>query len=88
MVLLITYGINQEITRQNMVKAIKEIGLWAKLSESSYAINSDLTVEQVFSKLKPLLDSNDTLYVITLKSPYTGVGPIEVNDWIATNLTF
>lgn len=61
---------------------------WAKLSESSYAISTGNTVDEVHSYLKPVLDSNDNIYIITLKKPYTGFGPKDVNDWLESNLTY
>ena len=85
---IITYDLNRETTRPPIVKKIKNVGTsWAMLSESSYAITSNETPGQVFNKLKPLLDSNDNLYVITLKKPYSGFGPQKVNDWLEKHLT-
>lgn len=89
MVLLITYDLNKETTRPPIVKTIKEICYsWAKLSESSYVINTTLSVDQVFSKLKPLIDQNDNIYIITLKKPWSGYGPQDVNQWLEKNLTY
>jgi len=85
-VYLITYDLNREIVRPNITKAIKSYPLWAKLSESSYAISTPLTVKAVYDKLKPLLDSDDNLYVMTLRRPYTGFGPNEVNEWLDEHL--
>lgn len=88
-VYLITYDLNKEITRPPIVKKIKELGTsWAKLSESSYAISYAGTPEQVYNALKPLLDSNDHIYIITLKRPYTGWGPATVNKWLEDNLPY
>lgn len=89
MTLLVTYDLNKEEKRPPIVKAIKDIGTsWAKLSESSYAITTSLTPEQVHTKLKPYLDSNDNIYIINLKKPYSGFGPKDVNDWLDKNLPF
>ncbi len=87
MAMIITYDLNKETTRPPIVKEIKDIGSWAKLSESSYAVDTSLSVGQVFDKLKPLIDSNDNLYIITLKKPWTGYGPKDVNEWLDKNLT-
>ena len=88
MAMIITYDLNKETKRPPIVKEIKEIGTWAKLSESSYAVNTTLSVDQVFEKLKPMIDSNDNLYIITLKKPHSGYGPKEVNEWLDKNLTY
>lgn len=88
-VLLITYDLNREAVRPPIVQKIKEIGnSWAKLSESSYAISYSGTPEQVYRILKPLTDDNDTIYIITLKKPWTGYGPKDVNDWLENNLSY
>jgi hypothetical protein len=68
------------------VGSIKEYPGWAKLSESSYAISTGATPEQVYNNLLKHLDSNDQLYVITLRKPYAGQGSKEVNDWLESNL--
>ncbi|WP_035675056.1 hypothetical protein [Bradyrhizobium liaoningense] len=83
---IVTYDLNKEIKRPNIVGAIHEFGSWAKLSESSYAINSDLNPEQVYQRLLKHLDDNDQLYVITLRKPYYGQGSQEVNDWLESSL--
>lgn len=86
---IITYDLNKETTRPPIVKKIKEIsGGWAKLSESSYAVSTTKTVESLYAELKPMIDSNDNIYIITLKKPYTGYGSKEVNEWLEKNLTF
>lgn len=83
---IVTYDLNKETKRPPIVKEIKDFGNWAKLSESSYAINTNLSVQQVYEKLKHLIDSNDNLYIITLKKPYSGFGKKEVNDWLEQHL--
>lgn len=88
MTILITYDLNKEVSRPPIVKEIKDLGSWARLSESSYAVNTSLTAEQVFNKLKPLIDSNDNLYIITLKQPWSGFGPKDVNEWLNKNLSY
>lgn len=88
-VYLVTYDLNKETTRPNIVKHIKDgYSAWAKLSESSYAIKTSNTPSEVFNYLKPMIDDNDNLYVVTLKKPYSGRGPKDVNDWLENNLTY
>jgi hypothetical protein len=60
--------------------------MWARLSESSYAIGTEKTPQQLFDYLKPGLDSNDQLYIVTITKPYIGVGTEEVNSWLENNL--
>lgn len=87
-VYIVTYDLNKETKRPDIVGEIKKYGSWAKLSESSYAISTSETVAAVYGKMQKHLDQNDNLYVITLKRPYTGFGQKDVNDWLASNLTY
>ena len=61
---IVTYDLNNETRRPPIVQAIKTYGNWARLSESSYAIVTAETPQQVFDKLKKHLDGDDQLYVI------------------------
>lgn len=83
---IITYDLNKEASRPNIVGDIKKHDSWAKLSESSYAVSTSRTPKQIYDALAKHLDNNDNLYVITLSAPYYGRGPKEVNDWLANHL--
>jgi hypothetical protein len=86
--LLVTYDLNKPgKDYADLLKKIKSYS-WARLSESSYAISTSSDPQTVFNALKPFLDQNDNLYVITLKKPYTGFGPKDVNDWLESNLSY
>lgn len=88
-VLLITYDLNrpgQNYT--DLLDKIKSYGSWARLSESSYAVATQNTPQTVYSQLSPHLDNSDTLYIVTLKRPYSGQGPQDVNNWLEANLPY
>lgn len=85
-VLLIAYDLNKETKRPPIVKTIKEKWSWAMLSESSYAIETSESPETVFNKLNHMIDENDRLYVINLRSPYRSWGKKGVNKWLDENL--
>lgn len=82
---IVTYDLNKEAKRPNLLGKIKEWP-WARLSESSYAISTTATASDVFNQLRPFIDDNDNLFVIPLKSPYMGWGQKEVHEWLAQNL--
>ena len=85
--LLVNYDLNSPGQKHaNVLKMIQSFKYYAKLSESSYAIDSSLTPQQIYNKFKPLIDSNDTLWIITLKRPYYGQGSQEVIDWLDASL--
>jgi hypothetical protein len=83
---LVAYDLNREEMRPNITAAIKKHYLWARLSDSAYAIDTAETPQQVYDRLHPLLDGNDHLYVITLNRPYFGLGPRDVNAWLSARL--
>jgi len=83
---IVTYDLNKESVRPKIVDEVKSTGDWAKLSESSYAIETAETPSAVYDRFAKLLDSNDNFYVISLRRPYHGQGPVEVNNWLASHL--
>ena len=83
---VVTYDLNKETVRPNIVSDIQDFDGWARLSESSYAITTDKSVDAVYELLLPNLDENDSLYVISLSKPYSGQGSEEVNKWLADSL--
>ncbi len=85
-VLLITYDLNREVVRPNITRTIKGFGCWARLSESSYAVSTNLSADEIYSRLKPQIDGDDQIYIITLSNPWQGFGPEKVNQWLQDEL--
>lgn len=84
---IVTYDLNKETKRPAILKDIKDgFGGWAKLSESSYAISTNLSADDVYSLLEKHIDSNDQIYIISLKQPWQGFGPKQVNEWLNNHL--
>ena len=83
---IVTYDLNKETKRPDILSDIKSYGSWAKLSESSYAIVTSSSPKAVYDKLSKHLDGNDNCYIISLSKPYWGQGPKDVNDWLDKNL--
>lgn len=85
--LLVAYDLNSPGQRHtDLLAYLKKHFGWAKLSESAYAIATDLTPDQVYAALKTFLDKNDQLYVIKLNHAHAGQGPKAINDWLAKHL--
>ncbi len=90
-ILLVTYDLNKEPTSkeyQGILGVIKAEGVWARLSESSYAMDTQMSPQQVYEKMKPYLDNDDHLLVITLKQPYYGQHSKDVIDWLDSKLSY
>ena len=84
-VLLVSYDLNKETKRPDIVGEVAKTD-WAKLSESSYAIDTGETPEQVYNRFKKHLDGDDDFWVISLHRPYFGYGPKEVVEWLRARL--
>lgn len=85
-ILLITYDLKKPGQDYKDFLALIRNYPYARLSESSYAIETNEAPKDVYNILAPHMDNNDQLYVVTLHSPYWGLGPKEVNDWLSANL--
>jgi hypothetical protein len=85
-ILLVTYDLNRPGQDYSDFHKIIKIYPNIKLSESSYAIQTDESPFDVYSLLNPHLDKNDQLYIITLRKPFHGFGPELVNDWLTERL--
>ncbi|MGQ3209549.1 hypothetical protein [Shinella sp.] len=79
---VVTYDLNKETARPDILTEIKKSDGYAKLSESSYAVSTDETPDQLYKRLEKYLDDNDQLYIISLSRPYSGSGPVDVNSWL------
>lgn len=87
-ILLVSYDLSRPgSNRRGLLEAIHNYA-WAQLSESSYALKTDQTPQQVFDTLRPFLNKSDNLYVISLRRPYAGFGPEDVNTWLDDKLPF
>ena len=64
-----------------MIRAIKKYP-WAKLTDTSYAISTDLPPQAVFNQLRGLMESTSNLYVMSSRKPFAGYGPESVNEWL------
>lgn len=85
-IFLVSYDLNKETVRPQIVEEVKKSPGWAPISESSYAIDTSETALAVYERFKKHLDANDTFYVISLRKPYAGYGFTNVNDWLERNL--
>ena len=83
MVYLITYDLNSPGQNyDDVIQAIKDAstGAWCTFWKSSYLIKSTYTnANDVFAKIKPHLDKNDTALVIEVKNNKQGW--LKKEDW-------
>jgi hypothetical protein len=87
-VYVVAYDFNREMNdsdRKRCREALKTLG-WAKLSESSYAVQYAGSAVDLYNYVMASMDANDCLYVIPLSKPYAGQGGKEVIDWLNARL--
>ena len=76
MVYFVTYDLNDPGQNyENVIHAIKDAstGVWCSYWKSAYLISSDFqTAQEVFNKIKPHLDNNDSCLVIEVKNNKQG----------------
>lgn len=86
---IVTYDLNAERKKSDdyktLLKLIKDYP-WARLSESSYAIETDRSAQDLFKEFSQPLDSNDWLLVLTLSRPWWGTQQQDVLDWLLQRL--
>jgi hypothetical protein len=86
--LLVTFDLHKpKQDHSNLLKRIEKYSN-VRLSESSYAIITDTTPNEVCEEFKNCIDKNDNLYVITLKRPNAGYGQSLAFDWLKKELTY
>lgn len=71
---------------EQLYQAIKSYGIWGKLTESSWAIVSDQTVENIRNFLLNFIDSNDRLMVILSGKSAAWQNIMADNNWLQQNL--
>jgi len=87
--LLITYDLKKETNSKDyegIIGIIKKTGDWARLSESSYAVQTEETPKSLYDQLTKFLDNNDKLMVVTFSKPYFGRHSQAVIDWLAARM--
>lgn len=85
---IVTYDLNKEKSKADydgFYSVIKSYP-WARLSESSYAIETYESPSSIYSKLERYIDNNDYVLIITLNSPYYGQHDQKVLDWLKSKL--
>lgn len=86
---LLTYDLNREQSSKSDYEAIYEYleSVDAvRLSESSYAFDSDEAPSAIFNRLQPYVDENDLLLVLTLDDGWAGRHLKTVIEWLKERL--
>jgi hypothetical protein len=86
---IVTYDLNEEKKKRGdyagLLKLIK-VHPYVRLSESSYAIETDRLPEDLYLQFQSYLDQNDYLVVLTAESPWWAKQRQDVLDWLHQRL--
>ena len=86
--LLVTYDLKKPgQDYSNFLNRIRSYE-WARLSESSYAIQTNEAPSAVYTEMRQHLNPNDNIDVVNLKRPYAGYGSQVVNEWLESRLSY
>lgn len=69
-----------------LYNAIKEYGVWAKITESSWAIVTESTATEIRDNLVSYLDNNDRLFVIKSGHNSAWRNVIASSEWFKKHL--
>lgn len=84
--LLVTYDTKSPwLDYGGLIRAIKKHS-WVRLTDNVFVIHTTVPAEDVFATLRHFLDDSANLYVLTIRKPFSGFGPGNVNDWLSKNL--
>ena len=81
------YAINYDLRRpgQNydeLIKAIKTLGAWWHHLGSTWLVDTSHTATEIWKRLQPHTDSNDTFLIIGVTRDYSGWMPQGAWDWL------
>ena len=85
-VLLITYDYAHTDPKLDRILSIVGDYKHVRLSEGSYAIETDEKTRTVFNKVVPFLSENVHLLVVTLSKPFSGPVRGPASEWLKKHL--
>jgi hypothetical protein len=90
MIVLITYDLKKPgKDYTHLYSALKSLyPNWWHYLESVWLLETNMSPEQVFSYLKPHIDSNDLIFVTAIKNDYSGWLPEEAWSWLRSRFSF
>ena len=85
------YAINYDLSAPNrdysgLYEAIKSYPGWWHYLESTWLVVSDNTPSQIWERLKPHVDDNDSLLIIEVRDNVSGWLQKKAWEWIHSNI--
>lgn len=67
--------------------AIQSLGNWCRFLDSTWAVKTHRTSDQIYDVIRPKMDANDRLFICDLGRDATWVAlSSECSDWLQQNL--
>lgn len=85
-VYVLTYNIGNTSIQSGIAEEVDRTP-WARISETSYAIKTDESPSDIYSRFSEYLDETDSFYVFMIETSYCGQGSQDVEDWLAESLS-
>lgn len=85
------YAINYDLKQpgqnyEELHKAIKALGAWWHYLDSTWLVDTTLSAKEVWDRLAPHVDKNDSVLVIGVTRQYSGWLPPKAWEWINQRL--
>lgn len=83
---IITYDLRNGGNYTSLHEAIKKYGTWAKVTESTWAIVTRQTSEEIRNNLLSFMDGNDRLFVIKSGGEAAWKNAMCKNEWLQKHI--
>ena len=85
------YAINYDLRKlgqdyAEFYEAIKALGAWHHYLESMWLVDTQLSAEDIWNRLRPHVDTNDYFLVIGVTGDYAGWLPQEASNWMKEHI--
>jgi hypothetical protein len=86
-VLLVSLNLKPGNEHHNeIMRLIKSLDNWVKISETSYAVTTRQSPDLLGSRIRPLIGTDEQVHVFTLGQHYYEYGQNNVKHWLDTYL--
>ncbi len=83
---IISYDLVNQKNYEELWKAIKKYHSWAKITESTWAVQTESSAKQIRDNLSQFLDQDDRIFVIKSGAEAAWKNCICKNEWLKNNL--
>lgn len=83
---IVCYDLRKQRNYEDLYKAIKSYGTYAHILESTWAVVSQKTVEQIRNHLAAAIDNDDGLFVIKSGKEAAWQNVLCTSKWLQDNL--